>query len=71
MELNSQIIEDFEAYEKGNSTFRPEELMHACHVVEVLGEKYFRKFIEVFCRIILAPYQQLYGQPENATLENT
>lgn len=71
VELNSQIIEDFESYEKGNSTLKPDDLLYACHVIEVLVEKYFRKFIETFCQMVLAPYQQMYSQQENATLENT
>ena len=43
----------------------------AARVIEVLGGSYFRKFIEAMNGIILRPYQEQFGTPENSILENT
>jgi hypothetical protein len=45
-ELFKVIIEDFEAYEKNSNPLKPEDMSHASRVVEVLGEKYWRKFAQ-------------------------
>ncbi len=70
-ELLLQISEDFETFERGTSILKTEDMLHACYVVEVLGDKAHRKFIETFCQMILNPYQEMFAQSENALLEYT
>lgn len=43
----------------------------AASVIEVLGGKYFRKFVQAINEIILKQYQEQFGTPENSVLENT
>lgn len=40
-------------------------------IVNVLGDVYFRKFVAELVRLILKQYEEQYGTPENAILENT
>lgn len=70
-ELFKVIIEDFEAYENGSSPANGDMMSHAAKVIEVLGENYWRKFGQSINEIILKQYQEQYGNPENAILENT
>jgi hypothetical protein len=70
-ELFKVIIEDFEAYENGSNPALGEAMSHAAKVIDVLGENYWRKFGQSINEIILKQYQEQYGNPENAILENT
>lgn len=70
-ELFKVIIEDFEAYENQTSNISPELISDATKVIEVLGENYWRKFGQSINGIILKQYEEQYGNPENAVLENT
>ena len=70
-ELFKLILEDFEAYEAGSSALTAAEMGHASGVVEVLGENYWRKFAQAINQIILKQYEEQYGTPQNAVLENT
>lgn len=45
-ELFKVIIEDFEAYENGTNPMSSDKMSHACKVIEVLGENYWRKFAQ-------------------------
>lgn len=40
-------------------------------IVEVLGDQYYRKFVQELVRLILKQYEEQYGTTENAILENT
>jgi vacuolar protein sorting-associated protein 53 len=64
-------MEDFEAYYNSTSTLSAANMSAACEVIETLGDKYHRKFIESINDIILRPYQDQYSTPENGVLENT
>ena len=70
-ELVAQITEDFEAFDKKTSLLKPEDLSHACGVIDVLGEKHQQRFLQAISQIILQPYEELYAQPDNSVLENT
>jgi vacuolar protein sorting-associated protein 53 len=70
-ELFKLIIEDFEAYENASSPPLGDAISHAARVIEVLGENYWRKFGQSINEIILKQYQEQYGHPDNAILENT
>lgn len=70
-ELFKVIIEDFEAYENQTSNVNPEQIASATKVIEVMGENYWRKFGQSINGIILKQYEEQYGTPENAVLENT
>lgn len=70
-ELFKVIVEDFETYENQSSTTHPEQIADATKVIEVLGENYWRKFGQSINAIILKQYEEQYGNPENAVLQNT
>lgn len=70
-ELFKVVIEDFEAYENQTTNISPEMIADAAKVIEVLGENYWRKFGQSINGIILKQYEEQYGNPENAVLENT
>jgi len=40
-------------------------------IIEVLGDQCFRKFVRQLVKLILKQYEEQYGTPENAILENT
>lgn len=45
-ELYEQIKEDFESFENDSSLLTPENMAAAVNVIEILGNKYFRKFVQ-------------------------
>jgi vacuolar protein sorting-associated protein 53 len=70
-ELFKVIIEDYEAYDAQPHSVDPHQISHAARVIEVLGENYWRKFGQAINSIILKQYEEQYGSPDNAVLENT
>jgi len=40
-------------------------------IIEVLGDQYYRKFVKELVSLILKQYEEQYGTPDNAILENT
>lgn len=70
-ELFKVVLEDFEAYENQTAPVTPEQIADAAKVIEVLGENYWRKFGQAINGIILKQYEEQYGSPESAVLENT
>lgn len=55
-ELYLQIMEDYETYENGTSTLNEHNMAATTRIIEVLGDNYYRKFVQELVRQILKQY---------------
>ena len=60
-----------EDYERGRSTSNTENLNHMCKVAEIIGSKFQYEFISSICKRFITPYQEVFSNSQNSTLENT
>ena len=40
----------------------------AAEVIEILGEKFYRRFVQFINELLLKQYQEQFGSPENSVL---
>ncbi|CAD8075883.1 unnamed protein product [Paramecium primaurelia] len=70
-DLKLQLIDDFILFQKGTNLMQIKDLQDACQTVEHLGLKFRDELIQKVCKYIISPYQELFQQIENRSLETT